>query len=193
MKRFGWFALLFPVLAHAQVVTVEVQHTPHLHGLTKQEARAVYNAAARQIHDELGVRLRLVRWSTKRGTPYRASSHADAYYEGLEVDPSPGADIVLKIRPKYRWSGKLWSAGIAYKCGWGTTVMTGRFARFVGHETDHARVAITHELAHVLGAGHSDGIDMMHEGAQGLLEAAGWFLGFTEQSRREVEKCQEVR
>jgi hypothetical protein len=189
LRKVGLMALLVPTAVHAQAVTVEVRHTTHPHGLTKPEARQVVAAAVQQIRDELGVTLRVVRWSTRRGKPYQARAHHDAYFAGLDVDPSPRAAIVLRVEPKYKHAGQLWSAGIAYTCGWGATVMTGRFDRYPGHELAHSKVAIAHELAHALGADHSDGQDVMNGGAQGLLEAAGWYLGFTERSRREVGEC----
>jgi len=180
-------ACLIPASAWAQTVTVEVRHYSHTVGLSNAEARQVYRSAVEQIGAELGVKVRLVRWRTQPGSPQRA-------IEGFDIAPtrfcrSDRADVCLRIEPKFFLRGYHYSDGAAVQCGPLALARVGRLDRFPGRETDHARLVIAHELAHTLGARHTDEVTAMHAAAQSYLEGAGWHLGFGDETRRQVRRC----
>lgn len=185
--------LFFPALALCQTIPVEVVHTTHRSGLSRTEARQVWEAARVQIGAEVGVNLTVTSWRTKRGKVASASSHQAGYFSSeARYSTKPGV-ISLHLALPYRYQGKLWVGGRSTICGGYAVVMATRKKRFRGFELRHAVTALVHELGHVLGADHQDDQSVMNIGALGLLEPSGWYLGFSDNSLMEIYRCQGMR
>lgn len=188
MRRLSFLVALMPAVAYAQTVTVEVRHGSHTVGLSRKEARAVWAAASEQIRREAGVRLRVRRWQWRRMHPTEARSHVHGVLSRLPI-PSDVARLKVAMVPRYHYAANYWSAGVAHVCGFSAVVYAGRLSQFVGHELDHARTALVHELGHLLGAKHADDKTLMHPAALGLVHGR-WYLPFSEQSISEIAECQ---
>lgn len=181
------FLIIICTILAAADVRLEVQHETNSDGLTRQEARAVFEAAVSQIKAETGVAIKLTRWTTKR---VKRRRYSDFYSVPFlpRYDPTKR---LFAIKPRYYVGpGDPYTGGKAWTCGRQGGVAVGRLTRFPGYELEHARTAIVHELGHMIGAKHQDDVSVMNTGALGLLEAAGFYLPFNEQSIKEIGRCQ---
>ncbi len=162
---------------------------------TRGETRRLVRQAQAQIQQELGVRL-VIRYHRRVRVPRDRAIGPWRYLNIVRDLPADREGPYLELQPPvfFARNAPPMVFGQGYLCNprYGNAVAAiGRYSETRGNMLPLARVTITHELGHVLGAQHtSDNTGLMAAGVLPNYVASGGVLpSFGEESRVQVRAC----
>jgi hypothetical protein len=186
--------LLVPSLANA--LDIDVLHRANSRkGLTRQEAKAVVASSIEHIERETGVRLKVIHWTSRPALLVRVPNNPGPFGPHMRGVFASSGDTgtkrpLLVISPRYSWKGSWYSAGFSGICGESALAVAGRLERYETRKLLHAQTVVTHELGHMIGAGHDGELcSVMHPDAGGQLVGCNWELRFSDRSVMEIGEC----
>lgn len=179
--------ILSIIPAHA--VDIEVAYGRGKHALNARTVRKLVRVSARRWTRETGVPVRIKRFYRYHAGPVMPVMSLAEFAPRNRPYPGPTLVVMPPVLESLKSTrNDAWITGHALVCGSsGFVAVTSkdRFGRM--HRTSHAEVAIAHELGHILGADHDEGL--MHEAPLQQLESWGFEYWITARSIREVRRC----
>lgn len=166
-------ALLFTFNAYASP-TVHLVHATGPNGLSRSRALQLYNEAAAEIKAATGITLKRARWESIRNPFQHYQSNFNSflfvlhYWEDWFAKRGSKTDLRVVITSPWIVDGRYYlggySSGTCYRRG--TAMATAEEKNSDGAiRWSHSRVALTHEIMHLLGAKHTSDCSMMNYGA----------------------------
>lgn len=187
---FVFLAILSQSLAHA--AEVEVAYGRGKHGLNARTVRTLVRVSARRWSKETGRRIRIKRFYRYRSGPILPVMSLAEFSPGNLPYPGPTLVVLPPVLDSIKTTrNDAWIFGHAVVCGSQGFVAVTNKDRFGRNRLSHAEVAIAHELGHILGAQHDEGL--MHPAPLHQLEGWGFRYEITDRSIREVRSCRKQR
>jgi len=175
------------------VLTLLLVKNPFMSNLT--QVKTVRSALA-VIEEQTGVRVKLGRiYKTDQAFPYfqgfQMRGYRFATYQKLMLNNrswNPDRAHLIVDRPLLE-NGIRYIAGLANTCrvqgGFGI-VQTQSFNSFGVDRGVQSAIAVAHEVGHLIGADHHEGITIMNEAASGINPLP---TGFDRESIEEIARC----